>query len=169
MAVEELGPAERFAAGAIGPPGRRRFYLEVTAGGRTLSFLAEKDQVAALAVQGLEVLDNHDVSADDEAVQRLLDDGLEIADPGADGERFRVGEISLALSPSELLVVTLTSAEDPDDRVSFVIAPEQFRAMALVALQVVAAGRPTCPWCRLPMDPTGHDCPARNGHRRPDG
>jgi hypothetical protein len=41
--------------------------------------------------------------------------------------------------------------------VSFVIAPEQFRAMAQVALEVVAQGRPLCQWCQLPMDPDGHN------------
>lgn len=166
MALEELGPAERFAAGAVGPPGRRRFYLEVTAAGVAYSFLVEKEQMAALAVQGLEVLEEQGISSDEEAVERMIGDGLTIGDPGEGGEVFRVGEISIALSPSELLTVTLVSAEDGAHRVSFVIAPEQFRAMAAVALRVVAAGRPRCPWCRLPMDPEGHDCPARNGHRR---
>lgn len=166
MAIEDLGPAERFAAGAIGEPGQRRFYLVVTAAGVDHALLAEKEQIATLASRGLEILDEHDISSDQEAVERLIDEGLPIEDPGAEGERFRVGDISISLSSSELLTVTIESSE-ADDGVSFVIAPEQFRAMAVVALQVVASGRPTCPWCRLPMDPQGHECPARNGHHRP--
>lgn len=165
MAVEDLGPAERFAAGAIGEPGKRRFYLELVAGGVTYALAAEKEQIAALASRGLEILDEHEISSDDEAVERLIAEGLPIEDPGEDGERFRVGDISISLSSAELLTVIIESAEG-DDGVSFVIAPEQFRAMAIVALQVVASGRPTCPWCRLPMDPDGHECPARNGHHR---
>lgn len=165
MAVEDLGPAERFAAGAIGEPGSRRFYLVVTAAGADHALLAEKEQIATLASRGLEILEEHEISSDPEAVERLVEEGLPIDDPGDGGERFRVGEIAIGLSSSELLTVTIEAAEE-DDGVTFVIAPEQFRAMAVVALRVVAEGRPTCPWCRLPMDPEGHECPARNGHHR---
>ncbi len=31
--------------------------------------------------------------------------------------------------------------------------------------QIVAAGRPPCPLCGLPLDPEGHVCPRQNGHR----
>lgn len=161
MDIENLGPAERFAAGAIGRPGQRRFYLQVVAGGEAHSLLAEKQQIEALATQGLEILETHEISSDDRAVDRLVDLGLPISDPGDGNERFRVGTITIAMAPSELLTVTVESA-DEDDALTFVIAPEQFRAMATVALDVVAAGRPTCPWCRLPMDPNDHECPARN-------
>ncbi|MDH4115770.1 MAG: DUF3090 family protein [Acidimicrobiia bacterium] len=161
MELDDLGPAEHFAAGAVGPPGQRRFYLQVRAGGDIHTLAAEKGQVAALASQGLEILVDHEISSDDEAVDRLIDQGLGIDDPGEGGERFRVGTITLAMAPSELLTVTIESIEE-DEAVAFVIAPEQFKAMATVALKVVAAGRPMCPWCRLPMDPENHECPARN-------
>ncbi len=164
--IEDLGPVQRFAAGAIGPPGDRRFYLEVVADGRPISLLTEKGQVAELATRGVEVLDEHGISTDDGAVAQIVSEGLDIDDPGEGGERFRVREVTIGLAPSELLTVTIEAA-DVDDGITFVIAPEQFRAMALVALQVVAAGRPACPWCRLPIDPGGHECPARNGHSPP--
>ncbi len=165
MAIDDLGPAERFVAGAIGEPGSRTFYLQVTAGGTTHALLAEKEQIAALASQGLEILDAGAIGADDDAVQRIIDAGLPVIDPGDDGARFRVGDISIGLTESELLTVVIEAAEG-DDGVTFLIAPEQFRAMATVALEVVAAGRPTCQWCSLPMDPEGHLCPASNGHHR---
>lgn len=161
MAIENLGPAERFAAGAVGDPGRRRFYLTVSAGGRTLTFLTEKTQIEALAVQGTDILDRNGIFSDRAAVDALVATGLGVDDPGDGGERFRVGEMAVSLAPSELITLTLTSVEE-DDSVSFVIVPEQFSAMAEIALEVIAAGRPMCPWCRLPMDPHGHECPARN-------
>lgn len=159
MVMEELGPAERFAAGAVGSPGHRRFFLEVTANGVRHTLPAEKEQVAALATQGLAALEESDVEADEEAVSRILEGGLDVDEPTE--ERFAVGSIVVAVGGSGLVGVTVESAEG-DEGVRFVVAPEQFRAMALHALEVVAAGRPTCPWCRLPMDPEGHECPARN-------
>jgi uncharacterized repeat protein (TIGR03847 family) len=161
MAVDELGPAERFAAGAIGQPGSRRFYLEVTARGAVYAFPCEKSQVAALAVQGLQLLTMAGIEPDDDAVNRLVEDGLDIVDP--EEERFRIGSIGLAVNPSEFLLVTLGS-EDEGQSASFVVSPEQFRAMAIVAAHVVAAGRPICPRCQLPEDPDGHRCPSVNGH-----
>lgn len=165
MAVDDLGPAERIVAGAVGEPGRRRFYLQIHTGGQITSLLAEKQQVAALAEQGLKILAERGIGSEQEAVDRLVAQGLTVEDPGEENERFRVGEISIALGSAELLIVEIVSVEE-DDAVSFVIAPEQFRAMAQVALEVVAAGRPLCPWCQMPMDPDGHACPARNGHHR---
>jgi uncharacterized repeat protein (TIGR03847 family) len=32
------------------------------------------------------------------------------------------------------------------------------------AQRVVASGRPPCPLCGQPLDPTGHLCPRRNGN-----
>lgn len=165
MDIEDLGPAERIVAGAIGEPGQRRFYLQVTANGEVTTLLAEKAQINALATQGVAILDANDISSDEVAIDRLIADGMFVDDPGFDGERFRIGEISIALAPSELLTITVEDIEG-EDGITFVIAPEQFRAMARVAIDVVEAGRPTCPWCKLPMDPAGHQCAARNGHHR---
>ena len=39
-------------------------------------------------------------------------------------------------------------------------------AFAQRALAVVAAGRPPCPFCGKPLDPSGHVCPRANGYRR---
>ena len=165
MELEDLGPAERVVAGAIGEPGRRRFYLQVTANGEVTTMLAEKAQINALATQGVAILDANEISSDEVAVDRLVAAGMFVEEPGVDGERFRIGEISIALAPSELLTITVEDIEG-EDGITFVIAPEQFRAMAKVAIDVVEAGRPTCPWCKLPMDPAGHQCAARNGNHR---
>ncbi|MGH8928941.1 MAG: DUF3090 family protein [Acidimicrobiia bacterium] len=161
MAVDDLGPAERLAAGAIGQPGQRRFFLEVIAGGQIHSFLCEKGQVAELAQQGLHLLAVVGLSSDEEAVERLVHSGLSITDPQE--PKFRIGSIGIAITQSEFLSITLGSVEE-DHSATFVVTPEQFRAMALVAVEVVAAGRPICPRCGLPEDPEGHRCPSVNGH-----
>ena len=45
------------------------------------------------------------------------------------------------------------------------ITPGAARAFAQRAAKVVAAGRPPCPLCGLPLDTDGHICPRQNGHR----
>ncbi len=160
MAVRDLGPAEEFVAGAIGEPGRRRFYLQVTAGGVTVWLAAEKQQVAALATQALALLDAAEIAPDKSAVEALKA-SLVVTEPAE--ESFQVGGIQVAVMESELIALVVTSP-DEDQAVRFVVAPEQLRAMAEVALGVVASGRPMCPRCQLPEDPEGHRCPAVNGH-----
>jgi hypothetical protein len=46
------------------------------------------------------------------------------------------------------------------------LSPAAARAFAKRALAVVGAGRPPCPFCGLPLDPSGHLCPRQNGYRR---
>ncbi len=57
------------------------------------------------------------------------------------------------LQADEVFVVKITASYARD----FVA-----RAQALVS-----AGRPPCPFCLQPLDPTGHICPRANGYRRP--
>ena len=44
----------------------------------------------------------------------------------------------------------------------------QARAMATRGSAAVESGRPPCPLCGGPLDPTGHVCPRLNGHGRHD-
>ena len=158
--MNDLGPAERFVAGAIGEPGHRRFYLEVVANGVRHSLLDEKEQIAALGSQGLRILATRTIDVDPYAVKSLLASGLDVSQPEA--EDFRVGTISVGITDEDMVVVSVEDIEGAHG-ISFMVAPEQFAAMALRALDVVAAGRPVCQWCRLPMDdPDDHTCPAWN-------
>lgn len=55
---------------------------------------------------------------------------------------------------------------DPDgpDLVRVWLTPLAARAFMERSLRMVAAGRPPCPFCGLPLDPTGHICPRKNGY-----
>ena len=49
----------------------------------------------------------------------------------------------------------------------FLATREQMAALAIRATRLVEAGRPPCPLCGYPLDPSGHQCPRTNGHRPP--
>jgi uncharacterized repeat protein (TIGR03847 family) len=52
---------------------------------------------------------------------------------------------------------------DEDGYVARIYATRpQVRAMAAKGAEAVAAGRPLCPLCDMPMDPSGHRCPRWN-------
>lgn len=166
--MSDLGPAERFMAGAIGEPGARTFYIYIECAGQPSWFLLEKGQVEALARQSLETIERAGLSVDDAAVEHLVNGPTELpwpADP--DAVRFRVGGMALRMDEAgSLIVVVLQDSESEDelDQATFQVAPEQLRAMSIQALDEVHAGRPICPRCRLPEDPDGHRCPSSNGH-----
>jgi len=40
----------------------------------------------------------------------------------------------------------------------------QAAAFVKQADTLMKAGRPICPWCSQPKDPSGHACPRSNGH-----
>jgi uncharacterized repeat protein (TIGR03847 family) len=180
MPVISYEPPERFIAGAVGRPGDRAFYLQARSGRRVTSVGLEKFQVTLLAERLEELLDEvlrrsgGDAAVPAVAPSDLQDDGP-LEQPVE--EEFKVGTMALAWDPEDEQVVieaqevTESDAEpdvgedDPAIAVLRVrISAAQARAFAERALKVVAAGRPPCPLCGLPLDTEGHVCPRQNGY-----
>ncbi|HEU5031143.1 MAG TPA: DUF3090 domain-containing protein [Spirillospora sp.] len=180
MPVISYDLPERFVAGAVGRPGDRAFYLQARAGRRVTSVGLEKFQVTLLAERLEELLDEvlrrsgGDAHVPAVTPSELRDDGP-LEQPVE--EEFKVGTMALAWDPDDERVVIeaqeVTEGEDDaevgeDDPAIAVlrvrISAAQARAFAERALQVVAAGRPPCPLCGLPLDSEGHVCPRQNGY-----
>jgi uncharacterized repeat protein (TIGR03847 family) len=191
--VHLFDPPERFVVGTVGEPGQRTFFLQARAGSRLTSVVLEKEQVVALAERVDEMLDEVvRNSAGDSAVPAVapaeMDDSGPLEQPIE--EEFRVGTMTLAWDNSAEQVVleiysVQASADDEDDAPDTGHAEEEqsgdedagevlevhlsaagARAFAKRAGSVVAAGRPSCPFCGNPLDPQGHICPRANGFRR---
>ena len=151
---------ERFAGGAIGEPGDRTFLLEVVTAGEAIAYLIEKPQVAALAQEAQNLLQE----------QGMLGSGLSIDPGGVHPETpvaFRVGGMELGVDlESEIATIVIHPTDEEDPAVRYEITLAQLDAFAREASIVVAAGRPRCPQCGLAMDPDGHNCPRGNGDLR---
>ena len=103
-------------------------------------------------------------------------------------EEFRVGTMTIAWDPSiDRIVIELFSNVDEDDdtaeEATSATAPSEpdeidadevfvvkitasyARDFVARAQALVAAGRPSCPFCLQPIDPHGHICPRANGYR----
>lgn len=172
-------PPERFVAGTVGQPGDRTFYLQASGGGRTVSVALEKVQVSVLAERLEELLEEvrRRGAGDVPVVAPLaLEDSAPLDAPVE--EEFRVGAMGLAwdgdaevvvveaLAPAEGEVEPLSDADEGPDALRVRIPADMARAFVVRAQRVVAAGRPPCPLCALPLEPEGHICPRQNGHRR---
>lgn len=175
-------PPERFVAGTVGQPGDRTFYLQATGAGRTVSVALEKVQVQVLAERLEELLEEvrrrgaGDVPVaapteleDTAPLDAPVEEEFRVSTMGLawDGEDARVVVEALAPADSEEAEVEpLTDADEGPDALRVRISAEAARAFIQRAQRVVAAGRPPCPLCALPLDPDGHVCPRQNGHRR---
>jgi uncharacterized repeat protein (TIGR03847 family) len=61
-------------------------------------------------------------------------------------------------------VEPLTDDDTGPDVLRVRITAPAARAFIRRAQRLVAAGRPPCPLCGLPLDASGHVCPRQNGH-----
>jgi uncharacterized repeat protein (TIGR03847 family) len=95
-----------------------------------------------------------------------IDDG-EDAEDAEDADDADEAETETELSADDEGVELRSLAaelDDPRDVVRVELEPQAALHFASGALEVVRAGRPPCPLCGAPLDPTGHFCVRRNGH-----
>lgn len=184
--IQVFSDPDRFAAGAIGRPGQRTFFLQVVDGQRVASVVLEKVQVALLAdritailaelrardVAGAPPLDAEDLPNDDD---RPLDEPI--------GDAFRVASLTISWDgeASDITVEARSGFGDEDDEDEDIDdipdealeGPDVLRVrltgpsalgFARRAARIVAAGRPPCPFCGEPLNPEGHVCVRTNGY-----
>ena len=171
--IIELDDVDGLGAGAVGEPGQRAFYIQARTEATQLTVLVEKEQVALLAAEAVTFLDTiaenyPELPFDLPSTQSVL------REPTV--PLFRARLIGLGFDPErELVLIELreradddaeeTAGDDPDDDgyVARIYASRaQVRAMAARGIEAVAGGRPPCPLCEQPMDPSGHTCPRWN-------
>jgi uncharacterized repeat protein (TIGR03847 family) len=185
--ILEFREPDRFAAGAIGQPGQRTFFLQAVDGRRIASVVLEKVQVALLADRIAAILselrEREVAGAPDEDADELPNDDDRPLDEPI-GEAFRVASLTISWDgeASDITVEARSGfgeedeeGEDdpdeiPDDAPE---GPDVLRVrldgasalgFARRAARVVAAGRPPCPFCGEPLNPEGHVCVRTNGY-----
>jgi uncharacterized repeat protein (TIGR03847 family) len=171
--------ADRFVVGTVGTPGQRTFFLQAVQGQRVISVQLEKVQVQVLAQRIGQILGELDrrgvaeVETETNADDRPLDEPLR--------DEFNVSTLTIGWDTEESEMVlearSESEAEDDDEEVDddatdgpdvmrVRLSAAQAAGFVSRASRVLAAGRPPCPFCGLPLDPAGHICPRSNGYRR---
>jgi uncharacterized repeat protein (TIGR03847 family) len=171
----DFNAPDRFVADAVGEPGSRTFYLQARQGGAVVTLGMEKVHLAALTGRLAGLLDveigTGAAGASGEAAAR---DDAPLEAPLI--EVFRVGAISLAWDNETDSVVIEAQpgnengefqlASDDDmagpDQLRVRIAPSRARDFVRRAAGLVAAGRPSCPFCGQPLEAGGHFCARTN-------
>lgn len=171
----DLNPVSHITADAIGQPGQRIFYLQGwrETDPQPVTVLIEKIQLQSLAL-GLEQMVNEIARqrADLPAPPADYDEDKMHIHPPVD-PLFRAGEMGLGYDAGHDLIVILAreiAVEGGDQEqaavVRFWCSRRQARQLAAWSAEVVNRGRPFCPQCGQPMEPEGHFCPKKNGHKK---
>jgi uncharacterized repeat protein (TIGR03847 family) len=187
----DLNPVLHITADAIGQPGKRVFYIQGQDQIRTVTLIIEKIQIQTLAL-GVEDFLNEITQRFPNLPESSpeYDETVMHINPPVD-PLFRVGELALAYDSDNDLAILIaneiTSPEERDQEISadgmeeetaeadeseettsvvrFWCTRSQLRALCRWGQEVAEHGRPICPYCGQPMDPAGHFCPKRNGHK----
>jgi len=170
----DLNPLGHVTVDAIGQPGKRVFYIQ---GWREtdlqpVTIIIEKIQLQSLALGADQILA--------ELAKQKPDLAVPATDYEADKMRisppvdplFRAGEMGLgydADSDRVVIMVREVVMEGGDSEqaaeVRFWCTRLQVRRLADWGREVLQRGRPVCPQCGQPMEPDGHFCPKKNGHK----
>ena len=165
-----FGPVDHITTDAIGKPGERTFFIQATQKEKVVTLLIEKFQIQTLAIGVEQFLsemttrypDLEEASADyDESKMRIY--------PPVD-PLFRAGELGISYDPENdyliLVVHEVAQEEEGVGRVMNILCTRsQMLALCRWGLDLAGRGRPICPQCGEPMDPEGHFCPKKNGHK----
>lgn len=172
MAENEIifDPVDHITTDAIGPPGKRVFYLQAWKGNRTLTLLIEKFQVQSMAIgveQFLKEIGDRFPQLED--VPSGYDERKMHIQPPVD-PLFRIGELGLSYDTDRDMVLLmareiLAGDKEPEEAsvAKLFCTRAQIRALTAWGLEVADRGRPICPYCGEPEDPSGHICPKKNG------
>ncbi len=171
----DIKPVSHITIDAIGQPGQRVFYIQGWKEDepQATTVIVEKIQVQSLAIGVEQLLAEIANRKPDlpEADANYDEDKMHIHPPVE--PLFRAGDLGLGYDPANDLVVVqareiVMEGDDPDAAaiVRFWCTRTQARHMARWGTQVVNRGRPLCPQCGGPMEPEGHFCPKKNGHKK---
>jgi uncharacterized repeat protein (TIGR03847 family) len=158
----DLEAPDHFAAGTVGPPGQRVFYLQARESGALVTLKLEKEQVGALAEYLGSLLPKLPaVGAElprDLALLEPIDAAWSVRSLGVGYDEARD---RIAIVANEL---TEDDAEGEPATARFLVTREQAAAFVKQARDLITSGRPICPLCSRPKDPAGHICARSNGY-----
>ena len=157
----EIPDVDHLTAGAIGPPGQRIFYLQAGQGSQVVSLRLEKSQVAALVAYLAGMLADMPPPGD------VPSTGMDLIEPVV--AEWVVASLGVTYDEEADRVVIMAEelVEEGEEaaRARISATRERVAALSVRGAEAVAAGRPPCPLCGLPLDADGHTCPRLNGHR----
>lgn len=185
MPLIDFDPPDRCVADSVGPAGQRTFFVQAVKGTQVMTMSLEKEQVRLLGESLTELINDMAGAVADHPDEAIMHDRAPLQTPIE--EDFRARQLTLAWDGDARRVTIEASDRDPpdddedetdDSTEPYGVDPIGFQGIR-VALPVgmargfaarcehsMTGGRPNCPFCGGPLDPSGHICPRANGYRR---
>lgn len=159
----ELGPASFIDADAIGQPGQRRFRMRLmNDDAQSAVVWLEKEQLAALGDALETVLREEGYEYERPPLDEM---GMEPVFPLNPTVELQAAQLSMGVARvTQQIVIIAGDGDDEGVSITAEISYQRGFELRQEIAEVVAAGRPPCPLCGAPMDPSGHICPRSNGH-----
>ncbi|HEY7270002.1 MAG TPA: DUF3090 family protein [Dehalococcoidia bacterium] len=165
--VHEFGSVLSVDAEAIGQPGQRRFRLLVLSSYGAAWVWMEKEQLSGIGTWLTETVEKLDVDR-----PTAEPDAEPLPFPAEVDVDISAGQLALGyVEDRDVFAIQVydlqAAAGEQQARPLFrcFLGRGQSRVLGRKIAKVVAGGRPPCPLCGEPMDPSGHVCPRSNGHR----
>jgi len=168
----DVDPCDKLSADAVGKPGHRIFYLQAISNGERFTVLVEKIQLLTLA-SGIEKF-LADLAQRDPRFETLNAsvNEFEMRIENFDSPLFRAGDLGVGYDETRGRMVIFVResilegiSEEETRLLRLWCTPEQANNLAYWIVEMASRGRPVCPQCGLPIEPEGHFCLKKNGHR----
>ena len=154
-------------AEAFGEPGERTFRISAKRGSQLIYLWVEKEHLIQLSLLIFQLSERLSAKGSAEPIVDIDSEESELSTL-----EFKVSKIALEFDvPNQLFLIEASSDEESDTstptHIQSTISPEIIIDFAKNALEICAAGRPTCNLCLTPIDKSSkHTCPKLNGHLR---
>ena len=158
----DLSAPDRITVGTVGRWATGCFSSQCRQGPILLTLKIEKQQVAVVADYLARIVR-------DQRRPGASPDELPLEEPAEPA--WAVGTVGVSYDEADDRVILVINELVPEEETGAIarvaITREQAAAFAIIATRLVESGRPPCPLCGSPLDPSGHECPRTNGHRPP--
>ena len=166
-----LGIVDELEVLTYGEPGQRTFNITAYSERGSAIVWLEKEQLYNIAFSLANALDR--MNPDDEIVDRTLTD---IPDDSEGDVEFKAARIAMQYDAGRKVFLFAAAGIDMDDInageedpepiiLQFGFSHQQAVSIAQRGMDIVAAGRPICPYCHIAINQgEEHTCERRNGH-----
>ncbi len=154
-------------AEAFGEPGERTFRISAKRDSQLIYLWVEKEHLLQLSLLIFQLSERLFAKETAEPIADIDSEGSELSIV-----EFKVGKIALEFDVlNQLFILEASSDEESSTptptHIQSTISPPIIIDFAKNALEICAAGRPTCNLCLTPIDKSSkHNCPKLNGHLR---
>jgi uncharacterized repeat protein (TIGR03847 family) len=160
----DLGLVQGLAAESFGQPGKRTFQLRFLGEyGETAGLAVEKQHIVGLSVALEQMLDH--LGYEEKANPVTM-----VGFPARPDHTLQVGRMSIGLHDPDaslvLMVHDMTEIDEASPTLTVRFSQTQAAGLRLRLNEIIAAGRPICQLCGMPIDPEGHVCVRMNGHTK---